>query len=199
MRLLTGLAAIVILLLVAGHVYETAASSRGRHPKVLQSTAPQLVGFTAASYTGDLGGYFGATRKCQIEFSNTRMCTSLEVIGTYAIPEGLDGHAWVRPVLGPTIGHTGGGGAVPAILAEASGLGLSYQAAEGGTVGGFIGVTDMWSCFGWSGTSSPPPEVGEGGGLRVDSNARFDQVPCDTPQQIACCAPLAKASRKHSR
>ena len=59
----------------------------------------QLVGFTAATFTGDLGGPFGATQKCQSEFfEGSRMCTTPEVHGTVDIPEGLVGAAWVRPI-----------------------------------------------------------------------------------------------------
>ena len=29
----------------------------------------QLVGFTSTAYTGNLGGVFGSTQKCQLEFS----------------------------------------------------------------------------------------------------------------------------------
>src|SRR5262245_55265177 len=62
-------------------------------------TAParfQIVGFTTATYTGDLGGLFGATRKCQLEFPESRMCNPLEVQETTSIPAGLAGFAWVN-------------------------------------------------------------------------------------------------------
>ncbi len=68
----------------------------------------QLVGFTAATYTGDLDGVFGATRKCQNEgegFEASRMCTATEVLDTVDIPDGLVGTAWVRPF---AVGDDGG-------------------------------------------------------------------------------------------
>ena len=42
----------------------------------------QLVGFTSATYTGDMGGHFGVTQKCQLEFPGSRMCTVKEVAAT---------------------------------------------------------------------------------------------------------------------
>ena len=60
----------------------------------------QLVGFTSATYSGDLGGPFGATQKCQLDFPNSRMCVEdtvkvREVSETTDIPTGLVGVAWV--------------------------------------------------------------------------------------------------------
>ena len=57
----------------------------------------QLVGFTTATYTGAMGGHFGVTRKCQLEFPNSRMCSLEEVAITTTIPDGLNGVAWVHP------------------------------------------------------------------------------------------------------
>ena len=56
----------------------------------------QLVGFTAATYTGNMGGPFGVAQKCQLEFPNSRMCLRIEAQQTTTIPEGLAGRAW-RP------------------------------------------------------------------------------------------------------
>jgi hypothetical protein len=55
----------------------------------------QIVGFTTATYNGNLGGFFGATQKCQLEFPASRMCTPLEVQETTSIPGGLTGVGWV--------------------------------------------------------------------------------------------------------
>lgn len=56
----------------------------------------QLVGFTSTTYTGNMGGFFGVTQKCQLEFANSRMCTNIEVEQTTSIPSGLAGNAWVN-------------------------------------------------------------------------------------------------------
>ena len=56
----------------------------------------QLVGFTTATYTGDMGGHFGVTQKCQLEFADSRMCSGQEAAETTAIPAGLSGQAWVQ-------------------------------------------------------------------------------------------------------
>jgi len=57
----------------------------------------QLVGFTRATYTGAMGGNFGVTQKCQLEFPNSRMCSLEEVMATTSIPSSLAGNAWTHP------------------------------------------------------------------------------------------------------
>ena len=60
-------------------------------------TAPtrfQLVGFTSQTYTGAMGGHFGITTKCQLEFLDSRMCSLEEIQDTTAMPGGLSGSAW---------------------------------------------------------------------------------------------------------
>ncbi len=56
----------------------------------------QLVGFTSATYPGAMGGNFGVTQKCQLEFPNSRMCSIEEAVATTLIPSGLSGHAWTH-------------------------------------------------------------------------------------------------------
>ena len=56
----------------------------------------QLVGFTSAIYTGAMGGHSGVTQKCQLEFSNSRMCSLEEVATTTSIPSSLVGAAWAH-------------------------------------------------------------------------------------------------------
>jgi hypothetical protein len=79
----------------------------------------QLVGFTTATYTGNMGGHFGVTRKCQLEYPGSRMCSPEEVALTTTIPTGLVGQAWVHlaasgtsnqhPVLSDARAETHGG------------------------------------------------------------------------------------------
>ncbi len=56
----------------------------------------QLVGFTSATYPGAMGGNFGVTKKCQLEFPNSRMCSIEEAVATTSIPSGLSGRAWTH-------------------------------------------------------------------------------------------------------
>ena len=56
----------------------------------------QLVGFTSATYPGAMGGNFGVTQKCQLEFPNSRMCSIEEAVATTSIPSGLSGRAWTH-------------------------------------------------------------------------------------------------------
>ena len=46
----------------------------------------QLVGFTPDDYDGDMGGWFGTTDKCQMDFAGARICTFDEVRNTTTIP-----------------------------------------------------------------------------------------------------------------
>lgn len=46
----------------------------------MHGEAPTLVGYTTATYNGDLGGFPGANQKCQSEFSGTHMCSASEVV-----------------------------------------------------------------------------------------------------------------------
>jgi hypothetical protein len=56
-----------------------------------------LVGFTSILYTGNLGGALGATRKCQLEFPNSRMCTLEEIQKSLKLPEVIAAFAWMEP------------------------------------------------------------------------------------------------------
>jgi len=119
----------------------------------------QLVGFTTATFTGGQG-VLGLTSACQQQFAKSRMCTSLEVMDTTAIPSGLAGEAWVRP----SFVAAGAGGVVDAS-------------------GGAEGFARDSTCWGWS------VGIGPGAyGLDVDAAGRFRQVGCDTPRAVACCA-----------
>ena len=62
----------------------------------------QLVGFTATTSTGDLGGPFGAVMICQAEVHpGSRMCTQVEVARTTSVPAPLPSDplfsAWAWP------------------------------------------------------------------------------------------------------
>ena len=46
----------------------------------------QLVGFTDMTYVGNLGGWFGATEKCQVDFAGARICTFDEARNTTTLP-----------------------------------------------------------------------------------------------------------------
>jgi hypothetical protein len=95
-----------------------------------------LVGFTSTTHLGDTG-VLGFTQACNAEFSDSRMCTSVEVMETVDVPGGLSGDAWVRPVL---------------LGAGSSSFGLDAS--------GLIGT----SCFGWQegGSSSGLSVSGSG-------------------------------------
>lgn len=58
-------------------------------PPVASVPRFQFVGFTTATYTGNLGGYFGAARKCQIDFPDSRICEIEEAAKTTHVPDDI--------------------------------------------------------------------------------------------------------------
>jgi hypothetical protein len=118
----------------------------------------QLVGFTAATFTGD-AGLFAFSRACHAEFPGSRMCVSPEILRTSAIPAVLVGEAWVQP--SPAAGSTSG-------IVDASGA---------RSVGSNLTCGDFPT---WSHASLR--------GLTVDFEGRFRAGLCDAPRPIACCA-----------
>ena len=65
------------------------------------SSRIQLVGFTSDTFTGG-EGVLGFTEACQVEFAESRMCTSVEVMRTTELPILPEAaSAWVRPAFVP--------------------------------------------------------------------------------------------------
>jgi hypothetical protein len=125
----------------------------------------ELVGFSSALRAGD-AGVLSLTLVCQEQFAESRMCTSVEVMETVNVPEGLAGAAWVRPVFVPSMssstnGYTKG--------AEASGV--------------YSRNIDDFSCVGWAQSGSTNPQLG----LTVDARGRFGGNDCEVPIAVACC------------
>jgi hypothetical protein len=118
------------------------------------------VGFTEAEQPGNVR-MFGLTRACQAEFPGSRVCSSQEVLQTTAIPNGLEGDAWVRPALVGTIDRS---------VVDASGLVLLGGPAS--------------NCDQWTGKASTGIVVDGDGAFHSGSQAR-----CSDPHPVACCAP----------
>jgi len=146
------LALIFLGLLVAGCGAADGSGSAGE--------AYQLVGFTKAQHPGDVR-LFGLTRACQAEFSGSRLCSSVEVMETAAIPDGLEGNAWVRPSFISAIDRS---------VLDASGLVL---------LGG-----PPSNCDQWKGSVSSGIIVDSDGNFSSGRAAR-----CSEPRSVACCAP----------
>jgi hypothetical protein len=130
----------------------------------------QLVGYTSDSLTSDTG-VLAFTLACRVEFTDSRMCSSLEVIETTSVPSGLIGVAWVRPSFSPV--SVGGGSGTSAVELDASGV----------MRGGSVVSAGLLSCSGWSQSQTS-------GGLTVDSNGRFVVQACSDAvgHSVACCA-----------
>ena len=126
------------------------------------SSLVQLVGFTSTTHNGSLG-LFEFARLCQLEFPNSRMCTTQEAADSINIPTGLPaGNAWVRPVLQSTGGD-------------------SDKAID--TTTGLTGFPSHLSCNNWS--SSSPSNTW---GAIIKNSGEFFVIPCNTDLHISCCA-----------
>ena len=148
----TLLALILLGLLVAGCGAADGSGSAGE--------AHQLVGFTKAQHPGDVR-LFGLTRACQAEFPGSRLCSSVEVMETTAIPDGLEGNAWGRPSFISAIDRS---------VLDASGLVL---------LGG-----PPSNCDQWKGTVSTGIIVDSEGNFSSGRAAL-----CSEARSVACCAP----------
>ena len=122
----------------------------------------QLVGFTTTALAGD-AGVIGFTRACQNEFAGSRMCTSVEVMESVILPDGLIGEAWVRPV-----------------FVSATSTGVDASGIRGG-----VGLE--LTCRGWRSSSVDGLVVDAAGGFV--SSADLASGGCETPRAVACCAP----------
>ncbi len=142
----------ILVLLVAGCGVPDHTASAG--------AAHRLVGFTEAQQPGNVR-LFGLTQACQAEFPGSRVCASVEVLQTTAIPSGLEGNAWVRPTYVSSIDRS---------VVDASGLVL---------LGG-----PPSNCDQWKGTASTGIVVDADGTFHSGSEAR-----CTDPHPVACCAP----------
>lgn len=121
----------------------------------------ELIGFSSQGSSGNGGVVFFTANRCQIDFPDSRMCTSEEVMNSTMppIPSGgsvFDLH-WVRPSFVP------GSGAANRL--DASGV---------------EGTASALTCAGWSNIN--------GTGLAVNKLGRFSLQPCTTAKAIACCA-----------
>jgi hypothetical protein len=123
-----------------------------------------LVGFTAATFNGGQG-VFSYTGACGAEFPGSRMCSSIEVLETVAVPATLTGLAWVRPSF---VGISSGNGAI-----DASGVQDQFSDPE-----------SKLSCDGWR---RPDPNIR---GLVVNEFGVWGRRPCTEVLHVACCAPI---------
>jgi hypothetical protein len=112
----------------------------------------------AAAYTGIMGGNFGVTQKCQLEFSDSRMCSAEEVLMTTSIPSGLSGVAWIHYPQQEVFSVSG----IAAYIQGVSQNCLGWR-------------HDSFSFHGWAVASD---------GTLADPHV----TSCDTPTQLACCA-----------
>ena len=117
----------------------------------------QLVGFTSSALLGH-GGVLGMTIACQQEFSDSRMCSSVEVMETVVVPLDLAGIAWVRPSFSPL--HDPG--------TQPSALDAS----------GFKTLVSHFSCNSDSAIN----------GFTVSAIGRFAGSRCTNQLSVACCS-----------
>jgi hypothetical protein len=104
MRCPTALTCCILLFSVSASAQSTKPVEVTNFPEVqsVEVTNPppadgarfQLVGFTTASFTGNLGGPFGANAKCQADFPGSRMCVISEAQATLEPPLVRPAAAW---------------------------------------------------------------------------------------------------------
>lgn len=126
----------------------------------------QLVGFTSVQRSCADIGIRTFQETCQAEYPGSRMCTSAEILETTAIPTGLSGEAFVRPILGAQLQTTSVVDAPTAVGGKVSNF------TCGGWSGYNIGflVTDQFR-FKFAGSTS--------------SSSGFPAV-----ASVSCCAPV---------
>lgn len=122
----------------------------------------QLAGFTTAPLVGHVGA-LELNIACRNQFSESRLCTSEEVLNTGSPPALTAVWAWVRPSFSPLATASAG----PSVV-DASGV--SGDPAE-------------FTCGGWKETTPFK-------GLAVDNTGAFDLMDCGAAMPVACCAPV---------
>ena len=149
--------AISLILLTSG----TALAAKGGNPEPPAAGNMELVGFTTATTAPNVG-LFAMTNLCQVEFLDSRMCTSEEIMKTVNIPELPTGTvAWAQPVV------TGAFHETAMIRVDISGL-----------------MRSDLNCDGWTSTNT------EHDGLIVTDIGKIDILGCYNRQlPVACCAP----------
>jgi hypothetical protein len=125
----------------------------------------QLVGFTSTLYTGNLGGVWGSTQKCQLEFPGSRMCTTEEAQTTVNLPTNIPQFSWIDPFEG--------------IQGRGSCAGDLF-------IGGVDIATRPWTCD----LLEAPCRFDPSWGATLESNGARLPMLCNVEQPIACCGPV---------
>ena len=151
---------ISLVLLTAG----TALAAKGGNPEPPAAAGNmELVGFTTVTTLPNIG-LFAMTELCQVDYLDSRMCTSEEIMKTVNIPVlPSDTKAWVQPVI------------------------TTRVSSEYTDISGITGTYSV-SCSNWSYIGNPPIL----NGLTVTNLGVLGNVTCHAPGSIlpvACCAP----------
>jgi hypothetical protein len=129
----------------------------------------QFVGTTMATFNGS-AGIIDLNQGCLVDFPASRMCTTLEVVGTIAPPTVVT-EAWVRPVFKPT--------GLEVVL-DATGISGDPNATPAPTDIGQL------SCDAWTTAFS---SAFTGSIIRTDG--RLGLGGCSSSRAVACCQLLA--------
>jgi len=152
----------ISLLALALLALPLSASAQGIIPDLVPYNSWELVGFTAATTTGDMG-VLGATAMCHAEFPGARFCTTAEVAATNALYlDGDEEDAWEQPVL--------------------AGADLNYDATSGRY------GADAWNnqnCRHWSSTA--PNFNGMTTSPLGQIAVAIPTPTCDVPRPVSCC------------
>jgi len=132
---------------------------------------PRFLGLTEQSYTGDLGGPFGANQKCNLDYPGSHMCNYCEVYFSNH-SGGIAGTAWLDapdPAFDDYMGTR---------CVEGSSRTVKWDQRNNFSA-------KIYSCIDWTtaGNYSYSAWLAENGRLVLSSGAL-----CGVQRQIACCA-----------
>ncbi len=121
----------------------------------------QVVGATTVEFHGG-GGIMNYNRYCRLQFPESRMCTSTEVMETSSVEAGIYG--WIRPVI----------------------VGVDAQGNVYDVSGISAAPSETLTCQGWFNYGP-----NNSGLAMANYFGSIRKSPCDVHQPVVCCAPVA--------
>ena len=129
---------------------------------------PRFLGLTRMTYTGNLGGPFGANQKCSTDYPNSHMCNYCEVyFSNYSDQLGGEAWLWSPDLRGDQIRSC--------VASSARDMSLSLGGGDPWFIPDACGggwVDDRAANYGWI----------------LLPNGRYNTRACNTSRPIACCA-----------
>lgn len=165
------------VLLSPGSPAVKAEQASASAPLLLAVRSVDFVGVTTASIRpGRDGvlGVFGLARACQVQFKQSHVCSSAEILEsarTPVFPEGFD-RAWVNPSIVSVLEDRSTSTPTDYILLDAS-----------GATQGVDRLSEGLNCSQWRDNG----DFGFARGLTVDGDGAFITLDCSSTLPVACC------------